>query len=101
MTETPFSSGAATAAGTTAIRPPQAPPTTYASLARDAGLLRDRVQLTQTDVAQLHRTSQLGLLDERTAIVAVQDADELLATLADYGLSWSTIARLLGVSDTA
>lgn len=101
MSETTYGSEQATAASTTTLRTPDAPATTYASLVRDTGQLRDRAQLTQADIVELHQTSQLGLLDERAAIVALQDTSDLLEALASEGLSWTTIARLVGVSDTA
>lgn len=102
MAETPFASTGATASGTSALRVPQVAPPTFATLAQRAALLRDRVTLTQDDVTHLHRETQLGELDERTAIVALQESSELLDALAmRLGLSWATLARMVGVSDTA
>jgi transcriptional regulator with XRE-family HTH domain len=102
MAETPFSSAGATAAGTSSIRIPEVATPTYATLAHRAALLRDRVERTQDDVTDLHRETQLGELDERTAFVALQETDELLDELATRrGLSWSTMARMVGVSDAA
>lgn len=92
----------ATAQGTGTVRTPDRPSTTFASLAVRAARLRDEVQLTQADVADIHRQTQLGALDEQTAIVALQDPNALLDVLAnEYGLSWTTIARLVGVTDAA
>jgi len=41
-------------------------------------------------------------LDDRASRVAVQDPAELLELLAtEFGLSWTTIARMVGVTDAA
>ena len=92
----------ATAAGTGAIRTQEPATPTYASLAERTALLRDPVQLTQADVGELHRTVQIGDLDERASRVAVQEPSDLLEALAtEFGLSWTTIARMVGVTDAA
>lgn len=101
MSESPFTSGVATASDTTTLIPTAPPTTTYASLVLDVAYLRDRVQQTQAQAIALHQTSLLGLLDERAALVGVQEGSDLLSVLASEGLSWATIARLLTVSDTA
>src|SRR5947208_1664383 len=101
MSETTYR-GDATAADTATIKTPKTPSPTFASLSRRTALLRDHVQLTQSDVVELHQTVQLGDLDERTSRVAFQESVELLEVLAsESGLSWATIARLVGVSDAA
>jgi len=101
MTETAFRTDA-TAADTAALKAPKAPAPTFASLAHHTALLRDQVQVAQSDVVELHRTVQLGDLDERTSRVAFQEAGELLELLAtEFGLSWTTIARMVGVTDAA
>jgi hypothetical protein len=101
MSEIAFTTDA-TAADTASLKTPEVAAPTFASLAHDTALLRDRVQVTQSDVAELHRTVQLGDLDERTSRVAFQEASELLEALAtEFGLSWTTIARMVGVTDAA
>src|SRR6266542_5893251 len=91
-----------TAADTETIRPLPVTTPTYASLAREVGHLRDRTELTNSEAEGLHRETQRGALDERTALVAVRRPEELLDDLSNsWGLSWSTIAQLARVSDTA
>ena len=92
----------ATAAGTGTIRRPAPATPTYASLTQQTAMLRDRVGLTQADVDELHRTVQVGDLDDRASRVAVQEPAILLDALsAEFGLSWTTIARMVGVTDAA
>jgi hypothetical protein len=92
----------ATAGGTGAIRPPEPATPTFAPLVKRTALLRDRVQLTQSDVLELHRSVQISDLDERASRVAVQEPGDLLDALAaEFGLSWTTIARMVGVTDAA
>ncbi len=99
MSDVPYTT-AATAADTDRLPRDAAP--TFASLTYRTALLRDRVLMTQSDVMALHRTVQLGDLDERTSRVGIQDASELLELLAsEFGLSWTTVARMVGVSDAA
>jgi DNA-binding transcriptional regulator YiaG len=101
MSETTYGTDA-TAADTASIKAPKTAAPTFASLAHRTALLRDRVHMTQSDVVELHQTAQLGDLDERTSRVAFQESTELLEALAgEYGLSWTGIARLVGVSDAA
>jgi hypothetical protein len=102
MSDTALDPATATAAGTDAIKQTTPPSPTYASLTRRAGHLRDRMQLAHDDVRELHRETQLRHLDERTAVIGIQDPQELLDELATrYGLSWTTIARMVGVTDAA
>lgn len=99
---TVFDIPAPTAGETTTIHVPRVATPTFASLAARAGRLRDEVQLTHGEVEGLHREAQLAALDERTMILALNEPMELLDKLAnDWGLSWSTVARLVRVSDTA
>ena len=92
----------ATAQDTRTLRRPDQPKPTFASLAHRTALLRDHVQTTQSDVVNLHRDTQMRALDERTSLVALQEPYELLDVLAsEHGLSWTTIARMVGVSDAA
>jgi len=100
--DTLFVETAATAAGTSVIRKvPEARPT-YASISRQAAALRDEVELTGNDVKQLHRETVQGALDERTALIGLREPMELIEELgSERGLSWSTLARLVGVTGTA
>src|SRR5262245_59725114 len=93
----------ATAGGTGALRRPEPTlPPTFAPLVKRTALLRDRVQLTQSDVLELQRSVQITDLDERASRVAVQEPGDLLDALAtEFGLSWTTIARMVGVTDAA
>lgn len=97
-----FVDKSSTASSTATIIPfPLARPT-FASLAIEAAALRDEVGVTNNRVEDVHRTAQLGALDERTALVALRDPTELLDELADdHGLSWTEVAKLVGVSDAA
>ena len=102
MSDTLFLSDGTASSGGTLVSTTEVSTPTFASLARRAAFLRDRAQLTHGDVADLHRTTQIGALDERTSRVALQDASQLLESLtSDYGLSWTTIARMVGVTDAA
>jgi hypothetical protein len=64
--------------------------------------LRDRVKLLDSDVQDVHQRSQRGDLDDRTALFAVRDPQDLLEELGStWGLSWTSAAKLVGVSPTA
>lgn len=81
---------------------PTARPTAYESLSRRAAALRDEVELTHNDVKELHHETVSAALDERTAVIAMADPAELLESLGtEGGLSWTTVARLVGVTPTA
>jgi len=102
VSDTTLSSAKPTAAGTAAIVEIYEPSTTYASLNRRVGQLRDGVQLAHDDVRRLHRETQLRHVDELTAVVALQEPSALLEELAtSRGLSWTAIARMVGVTDAA
>ncbi len=99
---TSMSDGTATAAGSDTLRVPQVAAPTYASLTHRAALLRDRAEEVKNDAMTLHREVQTRLVDERTALVALQEPSELLADLADRcGLSWTSVGRMVGVTDAA
>jgi transcriptional regulator with XRE-family HTH domain len=75
---------------------------TFASISKKAANLRDVVELTGQDVKGLHRETVLAALDERAAVFGVQDPSLLLDVLGtEYGLSWSTVAKMIGVTPTA
>jgi|ERR1700691_2970909 len=64
--------------------------------------LRDRTTDLDDDVRALHHQVRDFALDERTTAAALRDPRDLLRALShEYGLSWSAIARLAGVSSTA
>lgn len=61
--------------------------------------LRDKVELLSTDVSGIHQQLQRYDLDERAQLKARKSVQSLLEELAiDRGMSWSNIARLIGVS---
>jgi transcriptional regulator with XRE-family HTH domain len=75
---------------------------TFASISKKAANLRDVVELTGQDVKGLHHDTVLAALDERAAVFGVQDPSLLLDVLGtEYGLSWSTVAKMIGVTPTA
>lgn len=71
-------------------------------LVNDVSALRDGATFLQHDVERLHDDVRARALDERTSAAALRDPRELLRELSrGHGLSWTTIARLAGVSPTA
>lgn len=93
---------AATAAGTATIGRVHDERPTFASISKRAANLRDEVELTGSDVRDLHHETALRSLDERAAVIGMQDPAETLDTLGTaYGLGWSTVARMIGVTPTA
>lgn len=81
---------------------PQMPTTTYDGLAHQAAAVRDEVKVTTEDVEDLHGELQGKVLDGRTTAVAQGEPSDLLDTLAiEWGLSWTLVAQLLGVSQTS
>ncbi|MDP9276120.1 MAG: hypothetical protein M3O99_11070 [Chloroflexota bacterium] len=92
----------ATAAGTSMVGRVHEEQPTYASISKDAAHLRDRNEMLGSEVKQLHHETVLRSLDERAAVLGMQDPSEILDTLGmEYGLSWSTVARMIGVTPTA
>ncbi len=61
--------------------------------------LRDRVDATQNQVAELHRRVNVSDLERRTNFKVREGVGAILEVLADhYGMSWNHIAALAGVS---
>lgn len=75
---------------------------TFTSLLPRAAALRDQAEITHADIEDLHHDTQIATLDEQTDRFARQQPQDILESLsADVGLSWATIARMVGVSGTA
>lgn len=99
MTTVPFEID--TGAGTTSsgVEPVRSPTQTMASITRDFGMLRDQTSLLDADVGSDHRTAQMYSLELLAQDRSREDVPTLLAKLvSNYGLGWSDIARLVGVS---
>lgn len=91
-----------TAAGTSTIGSVREERPTMASISKEAAHLRDRNEMLGSEVKELHHETVLRTLDERAAVLGMQDPGEILETLGtEYGLSWSTVARMIGVTPTA
>lgn len=67
-------------------------------MASRAGALRSGVGILSQDVAQVHGDSLRLQLESRTAEAAKRAPTDLLSELADSGFSWTSIARIVGVS---
>ena len=67
-------------------------------LANKAGALRSDVGLLSEDVAQVHGDSLQLQLESRAAAAARKAPARLLDDLADWGFSWTSVARVVGVS---
>ena len=67
-------------------------------LANKAGALRSDVGLLSEDVAQVHGDSLQLQLESRAAAAARKAPVRLLDDLADWGFSWTSVARVVGVS---
>jgi transcriptional regulator with XRE-family HTH domain len=88
---------AATAATTSAVHLPF--PALPTSISNEVAGLRDRVDLLNSDVRELHNGVRIHDLEEATSRMAWREPRELLETLAiERGVSWVDIARLVGVS---
>jgi transcriptional regulator with XRE-family HTH domain len=97
---TPEQTGSGT--GTIAGKAKQAPTATVDGLVQRVGEVRDEVRIVSEDAEGLHGTLQSQALDARTAELAQREPASLLSDLAaDRGLSWTLIAKLLGVSQTS
>jgi hypothetical protein len=97
MTPEPTGSGTGTITETA-----QQAATTVEGLVRRVGEVRDEVQIVGQDAEGLHGELQTQALDARTAQLAQRSPMELLGMLAEeFGLSWTLIAKLLGVSPTS
>lgn len=67
-----------------------------------ASALRDRAGNLKNEVDDTHHEARARRLDELTSMIARQDPHEVLTELSHrFGLSWSTLARLMTVSPTA
>lgn len=72
--------------------------TSLDDLVDEAGYLRNRSRLLNNDIAEVHNHALDVQLQARTDEAAKRSVIDLLAELADLGLSWRDIARLVGVS---
>jgi hypothetical protein len=87
---------APTAAGT--VHEPALPPATAGELIPVVASLRYRSDLVHTDAIQLNRDVYTLHLSERTASRERQAVRTLLDDITASGLSWTLVARILGVS---
>lgn len=72
---------------------------TAAGVARQAGMLREEINVLQADVGETHRTSLRLALSERAGERGRQSPQILLEILArDKGFSWTSLARMMRVS---
>ncbi len=77
-------------------------PQTMASAVRDVVVLRNLAEATNSAVADLYRRVNASDLERRTGFKVHEAVSALLGSLADhYGMSWSHIAELIGVSAQA
>lgn len=67
-------------------------------VANSAGALRSDVNQLSASVAETHKHSLAIQLEARTDEAAKRAPEHLLSELSDEGLSWTAIARLVGVS---
>ena len=74
---------------------------TAGSRLNDWSALRDRTSDLHAEVADGHQAARQQELNQRILAVALRDPHDLVSELGDRGLSWATIARLVGVSSTA
>ena len=72
--------------------------TSLDDLVDEAGHLRNRSRLLNDDIAEVHNHALDVQLQARTDEAAKRSVIDLLSELADLGLSWRDIARLVGVS---
>lgn len=85
----------------TALTLPEAPDQTKTSadaLAERAGFLRNQVRFVGTEAASVHSDALSLQLSGRTNEMRRRNPLELLSALADEGLAWRDIARVVGVS---
>jgi transcriptional regulator with XRE-family HTH domain len=84
--------------GTHSFQPLPETRRTAASLASDADVLNRQTEWLHADASELRRSAQLLELEEQQTLDAVQSGRTLLTRLSDHGLSWTDIARIVGVS---
>ncbi len=92
---------AAQATTTSTVKTPQIDQPTRLSfdvVANTAGALRSHVNQISADVAESHKQSLEIQLEARTDEAAKRAPEQLLNELSDEGFSWTSIARLVGVS---
>ncbi|MCQ3804714.1 MAG: hypothetical protein OXC98_11900 [bacterium] len=87
---------------TTALTPPRVVERTQLSdvdiLANEAGYLRSNVGLLSEDVAQVHGDSLQLQLESHADAASKRSPLDLLNELAEKGFSWTSVARVVGVS---
>lgn len=72
------------------------------SLLNEVSYVRDGASVLQEDASGLHHRVRNDELDELTATIARREPADVLEELATvWGVSWSTIARMTGVTATA
>lgn len=68
----------------------------------DAGMLRHAIRQLEPALAEHHREERRSMMRQAAAQLAWQDPRDILRQLAsDYGMSWTAISRMVGVSPTA
>lgn len=72
--------------------------TSQDELAETAGFLHTATRVISDDVAGLHRRTIEMQLGSRTAEAAKRSTSDLLNELADLGIAWRDIARMVGVT---
>ena len=72
--------------------------TSQDELAAEAGHLRNVTRLLSEDVADTHLKALKLQLEARTDEAAKRSVGDLLSEVADLGISWREIARLVGVT---
>jgi hypothetical protein len=97
-----FHASTPTAADTQTIRAVPETRRTFASLVSKTAELRDGVAQLDEDVKAVDHVVRLEALEESTALAARRDPGDVLEELAtEWGLSWTTVARMVGVTPTA
>lgn len=81
---------------------PRAISETRASQLVEVGLLRDDIHGFAESAREIHHEEVERELDDRAMDLAQQGARTLLEQIGvSWGLSWTSVARMIGVSDTA
>jgi DNA-binding transcriptional regulator YiaG len=81
------------------LQAPTAPDQTTTTLLKNTANLRYKTHHLGKDASALHREATLLVLHGSASEHAKRGLESLLETLSNvYGLSWSAIARLVGVS---
>lgn len=75
---------------------------TFAGLNRKVAGVRDETDLLSADVKELHHETAREALSEEAAVIARSDPYSLLDELGTtFGLSWTSVARMIAVTPTA